>query len=337
MSDFLEEFGGVIVANFLMIMVASLLTGIFTTVLMFLGISAVAFLVWFLWKHRRALLILIEICSGKIQVKTKQTILIQPKFFVINDAYHESSKVYNAQIIDEEYQKAVNYLMKHLCFVEANCNLYLDFPTGIRPVEGNKFVQLCSYEMFHFLKSENTQYIDRNGSIITFGSSAQICLFLQNTKSIWDVAFNKDFQEILELYKKNSDFKVSEVNNQHGNGIYFLHMSNMAAEQPQKEKKTMTPCPNPDIRDCIQQVDEKLAQGMQLTGISNSQWQNIVKPSLMEIADISELNTTNKSEALEIIKQVEENLKADEKENFEAEATLVAMRTFLSMNGCLKK
>ena len=45
----------------------------------------------------------------------------------------------------------------------------------------------------------------------------------------------------------------------------------------------------------------------------------------------------DKSETLEIIKQVEENLKADEKENFEAEATLVAMRTFLSMNGCLKK
>ena len=227
--------------------------------------------------------------------------------------------------------------MKHICFVEAYCNVYLDFPTGIRPVEGNKFVQLCSYEMFHFLKSENTQYIDRNGTIISMGTSEQLCLFLQNTKSIWDVAFNKDFQEILQLYKKNSDFKVSEVNNQHGNGIYFLHIPNMAAEQPQKEKKTVIPCPNPDILEHIQQVDEKLAQGMQLTGISNSQWQNIVKPSLMEIADISELNTTNRSEALEIIKQVEENIKADEKENFEAEATLVAMRTFLSMNGCLKK
>nr|WP_298061191.1 hypothetical protein [uncultured Blautia sp.] len=337
MNDFLEEFGGVIVANFLIIMAVSLLTGVFTAVLMFLGISAVAFLVWFFWMHGRAVQVLMEIWFGKIQVKTKQKILIQPKFFVIDDADHGSSKVYKVQTKDEECQKAINYLMKHICFVEAYCNVYLDFPTGIRPVEGNKFVQLCSYEMFHFLKSENTQYIDRNGSIITLGSSAQICLFLQNTKSIWDVAFNKDFQEILELYKKNSDFKVSEVNNQHGNGIYFLHMSNMAAEQPQKEKKTMTPCPNPDILEHIQQVDEKLAQGMQLTGISNSQWQNIVKPSLMEIADISELNTTNRSEALEIIKQVEENLKADEKENFEAEATLVAMRTFLSMNGCLKK
>lgn len=337
MRDFLEDFGGVIAASFLMIMAVSLPKGVFNTVLMFFGISEVAFLVWFLWKHRRALLILIEICSGKIQVKTKQKILIQPKFFVIDDADHGSSKVYKVQTKDEECQKAINYLMKHICFVEAYCNLYLDFPTGIRPVEGNKFVQLCSYEMFHFLKSENTQYIDRNGSIITLGSSAQICLFLQNTKSIWDVAFNKDFQEILELYKKNSDFKVSGVNNQHGNGIYFLHMSNMVAEQPQKEKKTMTPCSNPDILDRIHQVDKKLEQGMQLTGISNSQWQNIVKPSLMEIADISELNTTNRSEALEIIKQVEENLKADEKENFEAEATLVAMRTFLSMNGCLKK
>lgn len=210
MSDFLEEFGGVIVVNFLIIMAVSLLTGVFTAVLMFLGISAVAFLVWFLWKHGRALLILVEICSGKIQVKTKQKILIQPKFFVIDDADHGSSKVYKVQTKDEECQKAINYLMKHICFVEAYCNLYLDFSTGIRPVEENKFVQLCSYEMFHFLKSENTQYIDRNGSIITLGSSAQICLFLQNTKSIWDVAFNKDFQEILQLYKKTAILKFQK-------------------------------------------------------------------------------------------------------------------------------
>lgn len=334
MRDFIEEFGGVIVVSFLMMMAVSLMTGIITAVLMLLGIFSIVFLIWFFWMHGRAVQVLTEIWFGKIQVKTKQKILIQPKFFVIDDTDHGSSKVYKVQTKDEECQKAINYLMKHICFVEAYCELYLDFPTGIRPIEGNKFVQLCSYEMFHFLKSENTQYIDRNGSIITLGSSAQICLFLQNTKSIWDVAFNKDFQEILRLYKKNSNFKVSEVNNQHGNGIYFLHMSNMAAEHPQKEKKTMTPCPNPDILEHIHQVDKKLEQGMQLTGISNSQWQKIVKPSLMEIADISELNTTNKSEALEIIKQVEENLKADEKENFEAEATLVAIRTFLSMNGC---
>lgn len=334
MSDFLEEFGGVIVVSFLMMMAVSLMTGVITAVLMLLGIFSIVFLIWFFWMHGRAVQVLMEIWFGKIQVKTKQKILIQPKFFVIDDADHGSSKVYKVQTKDEECQKAINYLMKHICFVEANCELYLDFPTGIRPVEGNKFVQLCSYEMFHFLKSENTQYIDRNGTIISMGTSEQLCLFLQNTKSIWDVAFNKDFQEILQLYKKNSDFKVSEVNNQHGNGIYFLLIPNMAAEQPQKEKKTVIPCPNPDILEHIQQVDEKLAQGMQLTGISNSQWQNIVKPSLMEIADISELNTTNRSEALEIIKQVEENLKADEKENFEAEATLVAIRTFLSMNGC---
>ena len=226
MSDFLEEFGGVIVVSFLMMMAVSLMTGVITAVLMLLGISAVAFLVWFFWMHGRAVQVLMEIWFGKIQVKTKQKILIQPKFFVIDDADHGSSKVYKVQTKDEECQKAINYLMKHICFVEAYCNVYLDFPTGIRPVEGNKFVQVCSYEMFHFLKSENTQYMPKNGTIISMGTSEQLCLFLQNTKSIWDVAFNKDFQEILQLYKKNSDFKVSEVNNQHGNGIYFLHMSN---------------------------------------------------------------------------------------------------------------
>lgn len=337
MRDFIEEFGGVIVVSFLMMMAVSLMTGIITAVLMLLGISSVVFLIWFFWMHGRALPILVEICSGKIQVKTKQTILIQPKFFVIDDADHGSSKVYKVQTKDEECQKAINYLMKHICFVEAYCNLYLDFPTGIRPVEGNKFVQLCSYEMFHFLKSENTQYIDRNGSIVTLGSSAQICLFLQNTKSIWDVAFNKDFQEILELYKKNSDFKVSEVNNQYGNGIYFLHMSNMVAEQPQKEKKTMTPCPNPDIRDRIQQVDEKLAQGMQLKGISSLQWQNVVKPNLIEVINKKELNEKNKNEILDILNQIEDNIEVEEKEDFEAEATLSAVRTFLSINGCSKQ
>lgn len=184
MSDFLEEFGGVIVVSFLMMMAVSLMTGVITAVLMFLGISAVAFLVWFFWMHGRAVQVLMEIWFGKIQVKTKQKILIQPKFFVIDDADHGSSKVYKVQTKDEECQKAINYLMKHICFVEAYCNVYLDFPTGIRPVEGNKFVQVCSYEMFHFLKSENTQYIPKNGTIISMGTSEQLCLFLQNTKSI---------------------------------------------------------------------------------------------------------------------------------------------------------
>lgn len=337
MSDFLEEFGGVIVVSFLMMMAVSLMTGVITAVLMFLGISAVAFLVWFFWMHGRAVQVLMEIWFGKIQVKTKQKILIQPKFFVIDDADHGSSKVYKVQTKDEECQKAINYLMKHICFVEAYCNVYLDFPTGIRPVEGNKFVQVCSYEMFHFLKSENTQYIPKNGTIISMGTSEQLCLFLQNTKSIWDVAFNKDFQEILQLYKKNSDFKVSEVNNQQGNGIYFLHIPNMAAEQPQKEKKTVIPCPNPDILDHIQQVDEKLAQGMQLKGISSLQWQNVVKPNLIEVINKKELNEKNKNEILDILNQIEDNIEVEEKEDFETEATLSAVRTFLSINGCSKQ
>ena len=76
---------------------------------------------------------------------------------------------------------------------------------------------------------------------------------------------------------------------------------------------------------------------MQLTGISNLQWQNVVKPNLIESNNKTELNTTNKSEALEIIKQVEENIEADEKEDFETEATLSAVRTFLTINGCSKQ
>lgn len=145
MNDFLEEFGGVIVANFLIIMAVSLLTGVFTAVLMFLGISVVAFLVWFFWMHGRAVQVLMEIWFGKIQVKTKQKILIQPKFFVIDDADHGSSKVYKVQTKDEECQKAINYLMKHICFVEAYCNVYLDFPTGIRPVslQGRRYLDVC--------------------------------------------------------------------------------------------------------------------------------------------------------------------------------------------------
>ena len=334
MSDFLEEFGGVIVVNFLIIMAVSLLTGVFTAVLMFLGISAVAFLVWFLWKHGRALLILVEICSGKIQVKTKQKILIQPKFFVIDDADHGSSKVYKVQTKDEECQKAINYLMKHPSFVETCCDFYYKFPTGMKLVEGNKFVELCSTKLVDCWLSK---YINIKGSIITLGSSAPIYLLLKNANSIWNVAFNKDFQKIFQLYKNDSSFEVPNMYNQDMNGIYFFNMSGVFTEQPQEEKDTETSCPNTDVLEHIKQIDEKLKQGMQLDGISNSQWNNVVRPYLMEVVYKTELNDKNKTEVLEILHQVNQNIKKEENEDYETEATLQAVRTYLSMSGCLKK
>lgn len=82
MRDFIEEFGGVIAASFLMMMAVSLLTCVFTAVLMLLGISVVVFLVCFFWMHGRAVQVLMEIWFGKIQVKTKQKIFLDQNFLL---------------------------------------------------------------------------------------------------------------------------------------------------------------------------------------------------------------------------------------------------------------
>lgn len=341
-KDFLEDYGEAVVMSFLMIMALSLLMGQITISFMFLGVAIVTLSIWFFWMHGRAAQVLMEIWFGKIQVKTKQKLLMKPQFFIIRNADYNHSKVYKVEKESEECKKVVRYMMKSCHQVDVRSDIYLDSATGIKLIDRSKFVRFCSCQLSDFLQSGKVQYIEQCGSIITLKSTLEsepLCFFLKSSKSVLDVAFNKHFQEIMQMYQKGMDLQTEEIYNQYGDEIYFLDMPDTAIAQCQeeKQKEPSTPCPNPDILDRIRQVDEKLEQGMQLTGISNSQWQNIVKPSLMEIADISELNTTNKGEALEIIKQVDENLKADEKENFEAEATLVAMRTFLSMNGCLKK
>ena len=84
--DFLEDFGGVVVMSFLVMTTASLATGVIPIVLMFLGISAVIFLIWFFYMYGRAVQVLMEIWFGKIQVKTKQQIFFRPQFFTISNA-----------------------------------------------------------------------------------------------------------------------------------------------------------------------------------------------------------------------------------------------------------
>jgi len=169
------------------------------------------------------------------------------------------------------------------------------------------------------------------------GTSEQLCLFLQNTKSVWDVAFNKDFQKFFQLYKKSSNFKVPEINNKDMNGIYIMYIQTLAVEPPQKEKDTEIFCPNPDILERIKQIDEKLEHGMKLDGISTSQWNNVVRPNLMDVVYKKRLNEKNKTEFSKLLYQINQNIKEDENEDYETEATLQAIRSFLVMNGCLKK
>ena len=121
--------------------------------------------------------------------------------------------------------------------------------------------------------------------------------------------------------------------------IWFgkIHVQTRQRISIEPQYSTKSKCPNPDILKRIQQIDEKLAQGMQMTGISNSQWQNVVQPNLMQIINKKELNEKNKNEILDILNQVEESIKLEEKEDIETEATLTAIRTFLSINGCSKE
>lgn len=48
------------------------------------------------------------------------------------------------------------------------------------------------------------------------------------------------------------------------------------------------------------------------------------------------LNEKNKTEFSKLLYQINQNIKEDENEDYETEATLQAIRSFLVMNGCLK-
>lgn len=338
MRDFLEEFGGVIVASFLMIMAVSLLTGVFTAVLMILGISAVVFLVWFFWMHGRAVQVLMEIWFGKIQIKTKQKIFLRPQFFIISNADHEHNKVYKIEKENKEFKKIVYYMMELCCPVDVYCNIYQDSVTGMKLIGSGKFIRFFSCQLSEFLQLEKMQYMQQTGSIITLKTKSEpVCLFLKNSNSVLDIAFNKLFQDILQMYQKGMDLQTEELYRLYGDEIYFLDVPDTVRIQGREEKEPTSPCPNPDILDRIQQVDEKLAQGMQLKGISGLQWKNVVKPNLMEVINKKELNEKNKNEIWDILNQVEDNMEVEEKEDFETEATLSAVRTFLSINGCSKQ
>lgn len=342
MRDFIEEFGGVIVVSFLMMMAVSLMTGVITAVLMLLGISAVAFLVWFFWMHGRAVQVLMEIWFGKIQVKTKQKIFLKPQFFTISNADHEHNKVYKVEKENKEFEKIVYYMMELCRPVDVYCNIYQDSVTGMKLIGRGKFIRFFSCQLSEFLQLEKIQYIQQTGSIITLKDTTKselVYLFLKNSNSVLDIAFNKLFQDILQMYRKGMELQTEELYRLYGDEIYFLDIpaATHVQSREEKQKEPTTPCPNPDIRDRIQQVDEKLARGMQLKGISSLQWQNVVKPNLIEVINKKELNEKNKNEILDILNQIEDNIEMDEKEDFEAEATLSAVRTFLSINGCSKQ
>lgn len=339
--DFLEDFGGVVVMSFLVMTTASLATGVIPIVLMFLGISAVIFLIWFFYMYGRAVQVLMEIWFGKIQVKTKQQIFFRPQFFTISNADHEHDKVYKFEKENEEFRNMVYYMMELCRPVDVCCNIYQDSVTGRELIGRGKYIRFFSYQLPELLQLEKMQYIQQSGSIITLKGTTKsepVCLFLKKSNAVLDIAFNRLFQDILKMYRKGMELQTEELYRLYGDEIHFLDVPDTVRVQGQeeKQKEPMTPCPNPEILERINQIDEKLAQGMQLTGISNSQWQNVVKPNLMEVISKKELNEKNKNEILNIVNQVEESIEVEEKEDFETEATLSAVRTFLSINGCSK-
>lgn len=339
--DFLEDFGGVVVMSFLVMTTASLATGVIPIVLMFLGISAVIFLIWFFYMYGRAVQVLMEIWFGKIQVKTKQQIFFRPQFFTISNADHEHDKVYKVEKEKEEIKKNIYDMMELCCPVDVCCNIYQDSVTGTKLIGEGKFIRLFSFQLPELLQLEKMQYMQQTGSIIKLKGTTKsepVCMFLRNSKSVLDVAFNKLFQDILQMYRKGMDLQTEELYRLYGDEIHFLDVPDTVRVQSQeeKQKEPMTPCPNPEILERINRIDEKLAQDMHLTGISNSQWQNVVKPNLMEVISKKELNEKNKNEIWDILNQVEDNMEVEEKEDFKTEATLSAVRTFLSINGCSK-
>ena len=70
MSKIIEEYGDIVILSYLMFAGSLLITclpGSLAVLLVVLGICGAS--LWFCWKHKNALKILIEICSGKMHVK----------------------------------------------------------------------------------------------------------------------------------------------------------------------------------------------------------------------------------------------------------------------------
>ena len=77
---------------------------------------------------------------------------------------------------------------------------------------------------------------------------------------------------------------------------------------------------------------------MHLADINNLQWENVIRPNLQEVASKKKLNDKNKKEIIEILDMVSNNFVSEEnEENVEVEATLTAVRSFLSINGCVER
>ena len=156
-KDFLEDYGEAVVMSFLMIMALSLLMGQITISFMFLGVAMVTLSIWFFWMHGRAAQVLMEIWFGKIQVKTKQKLLMKPQFFIIRNADYNHSKVYKVEKESEECKKVVRYMMKSCHQVDVRSDIYLDSATGIKLIDRSKFVRFCSCQLSDFLQSGKVQ------------------------------------------------------------------------------------------------------------------------------------------------------------------------------------
>lgn len=96
----------------------------------------------------------------------------------------------------------------------------------------------------------------------------------------------------------------------------------------------MKKCENPKVVKKIEEIDKKIMNGQCFTSLTDSQWKDIVRPELQNIATSKKLNAENENAMVNILDMISDNITNEDPEDIEISATLSGIQSFLLMNGC---
>lgn len=283
------------------------------------------------------------------QVYHDQIIYIEPVLFQITNGQRGST--YDIRkIVKDDFKRIAKRLMDERLSVDAYCDVYYAETNELI----GKFKKFrLGYRWFsNFLLLYSTdQYSKKSlkyrGDIITLKKKDYdpFFLFMEPGKFESSLKFESLSRNVFNEYLKGEHF--SEIENLIESDDNFIREGYYACRLEQLPKHMGKCRPraeinvrrdeesvNLDIIDRIEQIDIKIADGMELTGINYSQWENTIRPEIEMLAG-RKLNEENRKDIYEILDIVSENLV--EKENkacIDTEITLSALRSFLAMNGC---
>lgn len=371
MKQFMEEFE-VVICGILMLlsfflggMGLMLATG-FAEIFIITVVSSTEFNVS-VKSNIKAVQILWNIKRGRIQVYHDTLINIIPKSFNIYSGYTVAEYIIN-KTSKERLQELAEYIKSNCLNVEAYCDIYLS--VGNKLVAENRKILLDYKKITEYLMiysgasvktwnkkdcccgcSESYLFVDSTGTIKSNGDFISVAnpkrkqdplvLFFPPMSSPRELATDRYFQNTFTMYRRNSS--MEEIIRTAENSFLRYYVFDLLGpgnieKTDTKAEDTLIVGANPEISEKINQIDKKIAQGMHLADINNLQWENVIRPNLQEVASKKKLNDKNKKEIIEILDMVSNNFVSEEnEENVEVEATLTAVRSFLSINGCVER